>query len=233
MPRQSAIGTHPQKDAIEKAIIDGISYRKIRQQFGVSETSVCRYIEKYLLPRMSAALKRQEEREGLSLLQRVEKIIERLQKMYDACDEYLRDPDNSEKYYLGPRAWEIDIIYRAVEPDTDKMIIRKESLDTLLRKLDSEGYQPWEVKFKQADPRNLVIQTANALNRQLETIARLHGYIKDTVQQVTVNNYWGDLQAVIISATEGFPEVREKIINGIEQAAAKGTGKAVTGEGGA
>jgi methyl-accepting chemotaxis protein len=221
VPRVSTVEKHPKRLEIEKAIIDGVSYRKIAARYKITQPSVYRYIQAHLVPKLVGAIKKQEEQEGQDLLARIEKIIKRLQKLYDACDEYLKDPENPDRYELGPRSWEIDVIYRTVEPDTDKMIVRKESLQSLLEKIDREGYQPWEVKFKQADPRKLLIDNANSLNRQLETIARLHGHIKDTVQQVTVNNYWGDIQAVIIGATEGYPEVREKIINGIEQTAAK------------
>lgn len=143
--------------------------------------------------------------------------MDRMRKLYDACDDYLKDPANPDRYELGPRAWEIDIVYRTVEPDTDKMITRKESLDTLLLKLDEHGYQPWEVRMKHADPRKLIVETAGAITRQLELMAKIEGSIQDTVVNVTLDQKFLVLKQIIMDATKEAPQVRLKIAEALEK----------------
>jgi hypothetical protein len=178
--RKYSVDTHPQKAKIIQAILRGeASLRGIAGQFGLPKSAVMRYVKDRLNPQAAAEMAKREEYQGQAVLARIEGVMTRMQTLYDACHEYLRDPDNPEKYDLGPRAWEIDIVYRTVEDGTDKMITRKESLDALLLRLDEAGYQTWEVRFKQADPRKLIIETANALGKQLELIAKIQGALKD------------------------------------------------------
>jgi transposase-like protein len=186
--RKYSVDEHPQKEKIVKAIIKGDkSLRDIAKLFDIHTSCIARYLNDRLISRAAAVAKREEEQHGKSLLDRVENVMVRMQKLYDACDEYLQDPKNPERYDLGPKSWEIDIVYRTVEPDTGKMIVRKESLDALLLKLDSSGYQPWEVKFKHADPRKLIIETANSLSKNLELIAKIQGAVQEAGGDTTVN----------------------------------------------
>lgn len=213
-----AIDTHPDREKIIKAICKGDqSFRSIAKQYGISNVSVVRYVQSRLLPATAKEAAKRDQKQGKSLLERLDQVMERMQKLYDACDEYLTDPENNDKYNLDPRAWEIDIVYRTVEPDTDKMITRKESLQILLEKLDDRGYQPWEVRVKTADPRKLIVDVARTVTPQLELIAKIEGLVKDQVTNVTINQYWLELKAIIWKATEKHQEVREKIVKELEK----------------
>lgn len=216
--RQWTVETHPEREAIIAAMIDGkSSLRAIAGRYDVPKECLSRYLSERLSEKAAAVRAEQDKAEGQAVLDRLEAVRSRMQKLYDACDEYLRDPDNPDKYYLGPHADEIDVTYRTVEPDTDKMITRKESLQSLIRKLDEQAYTPWEIRFKQADPRRLIIDTANALCRELELVAKIEGAIKDTVINVTFNQYWARFKQIIIAATEGYPEVRARIVAKMEE----------------
>jgi hypothetical protein len=213
-----SVDTHPKRSEIVKAIIKGQeSTRGIAKRYGISATAIQRYLNDKLTGAAAKVSAAKDEKEGKALHDRVETIMVRMQKLYDACDAWLTDPTDPTKYNLDPKAWEIDIVYRTVEPDTDKMITRKESLQTLLDKLDERGYQPWEVRHKVADPRKLIIETANAMARQLELVAKIEGAITEQIVNVTVNQYWLEMKTIILKATEGFPQVREKIVRELEK----------------
>lgn len=213
------IDTHPDREKIIKAICKGEqSFRDIARQNGLTVSSVSRYVQGKLLQNAAKEAAKRDEKQGRSLLERLDQVMERMQKLYDACDAYLTDPEKPETYNLDPRAWELDIVYRTVEDGTDKMITRKESLQTLLDKLDGQGYQPWEVRFKTADPRKLIVDVARTLTPQLELIAKIEGLVKDQVTNVTINQYWVEMKAIILKATEKHPEVRAKIVKELERA---------------
>jgi hypothetical protein len=215
--RKYTVETHPERDKIIKAICKGDqTFRAIAGQYGISKSTITSYVNGKFYQKVVAEAAKRDEKIGQSFLSRIEQVMHRMQKLYDACDEYLTDPNNPEKYDLTPRACEIDVKYRTVEPDTDKMITRTEGLQTLLEKLDGQGYQPWEIKMKVADPRKLIIETAKAITPQLELMAKIEGLVKENVS-VSINQYWIDIKAIILKATEKHPEVREKIVKELEK----------------
>ena len=222
--RQSTIETHPKRDRIIRDLIKGQgSIRAIAAKYEISYSIVQRYLSARLVPKVAEAETQRSEAEGGALVAEIRTIMTRCQRMYDACDEYLRDPKNPERYELGPRAWELDIVYRTVEDGTDKMITRKESLQTLLEKIEDEGgYQPWEIRMKQADPRKLLLETARVLSDQLKLLAEIEGLVSDNLASAgNPTNIYLTLVQVVQDATKGKPEIREKILNALEAAAEK------------
>jgi transposase len=180
-----AIEAHPRREEIIRDIVEGgLSNRAIAAKYGISHGAVNRYKNGRLLPKAAEAAKARDGAEGGAVLARVEKVMERVQKMYDACDEYLRDPEEPEKYNLFPRAWELEVIYRETVPAGDrvKTVTRKAPLSALLAKAaEGLGIEPVSAGYRGADPRKLLIDAAKAMREQLELIAKIHGSVKDAV----------------------------------------------------
>ena len=102
------------------------------------------------------------------------------------------------------------------------MVARRMNLQTLISRLRKDHKKTIvEVKYKHADPRKLIINTASTLTRQLELIGRIQGHIKDIVIHYTLNEIWIKVKSIIYKATEKHPEVREKIIEQLEDADAQ------------
>lgn len=219
MGRNWTIDTHPQREAIVKELIKGDKTgREIARQYEITPAAISRYLNDRLIEKAAKVLAKRDEAHGTDFIAEALQQDERVQKLLDACDDYLRDPEDPSRYELGPRSWEIDIVYRTVEPDTDKMITRKESLQALLDKLDNAGYQPWEVRMKQADPRKLLLEASNNLRATLELRAKLAGKLieNQTTVNVNLNQYWVKFKQIILDATEKAPEVRARIIQAME-----------------
>jgi len=217
--RNWTIDEHPQRDTIIQDIIKGQkSLRSISKQYDINIASVSRYLSEKLADRAAKVLAERHQKDGTDFIAEALQQDERVQKLLDACDDYLRDPEDPSRYELGPRSWEIDIVYRTVEPDTDKMITRKESLQALLDKIDKAGYQPWEVRMKQADPRKLLLEASTNLRATLELRAKLAGKLieNQTTVNVNLNQYWVKFKQIILDATEKAPEVRARIIDAME-----------------
>jgi hypothetical protein len=143
------------------------------------------YLRDKLAVQSAKILAKDGEKYGKGLLDRVETIMIRMQKLYDACDEYLQDPQNGEKYYLGPRAHELQVVYE--EPSGKKTVRRKAPLDYLL-KTKADKNKAWlEVSSKHADPRKLIIDTASVLSKQLELIGKIMGQVPGEGGNTTVN----------------------------------------------
>lgn len=217
--RKWTIDTHPERETIIKEIIKGDrSLRAISRQYDITPSSVHRYLTEKLADRAAKVVAERDAAHGTDFVAETLKQDERVQKLLDACDRYLTDPADPSRYDLGPRAWEIDIVYRTVEPDTDKMITRKESLQALLDKLDAQGYQPWEVRMKHADPRKLLLEAATVLRSTLELRAKLAGKLieNQTTVNVNLNQYWVKFKQIIFDATDKHPEIRARIIQAME-----------------
>jgi len=221
--RRYTVDTHPKKAMIIKALLRGDGFRDIAGKYGVPKSCLHSYLEVHIAEQV-AKLRAEEQtalaKEADSTLKgNIEYVMQRMRKLYDACDEYLQDPDNPGKYDLHPRAWEFDVVYREVEPDTGRMITKKASLAWLLEKVDEQGYQPWEVKMKSADPRNLIVQTANAIAKQLELLAKLEGKISGQVVNITnYNQSYLELKALVINVTKDYPDIQKRIIEGLGNA---------------
>jgi hypothetical protein len=212
------IDRHKDREKIIADIMGGVmSNHQIAQKYGISHGSVNRYIKHRLLQQAAEAAMARDEDEGKRLLDRVEEVMKRMHKLYDACDEYLKDPDNPERYELGPRSWDIDVIYRETN-DAGKTVARKAKLQELLERLSAQlDLFDYTVQYRIEDPRRLIVNVARTLTEQLEVIAKIQGAIKDTItNNYTVNQYWLSFKAVIIKATEGYPEILEKITKELE-----------------
>ncbi|MDR0731536.1 MAG: hypothetical protein LBF63_07700 [Treponema sp.] len=180
-----AVEAHPRREEIIRDIVEGVlSNRAIAEKYGISHGAVNRYKNGRLLPLAAEAARERDGRDGGAVLARVEKVMERIGKLYDACDEYLTDPEAPGKYNLFPRAWELEVIYRetVLSGDREKTVTRKALLSALLERVSEQlGIAPAAVNYRGADPRKLVIEASKAIKEQLELVAKIQGAVKDTV----------------------------------------------------
>lgn len=209
MGRKFEVDIHPQRTQIVKALIKGEPYSKIVERFGTSKASLSRFLNQHLLPSMAKEEARREFKDVETLLAEVNTVMERVRKMYDACDEYLQDPTDPSRYYLGPRAEEVQVVY--IRQEGEHTFKLKDNLYNLLERALQENQKLIHVQWKHADPRKLLLDTAQTLNRQLELLAKLRGMIKDI--QINIQNMpvWIQLKQLILDATNNHPDVRKSI----------------------
>jgi hypothetical protein len=226
VPRPCRIDTHPERDSILDSIARGETLQAIATRYGLTKSAVQRYVAgaprgpimPYARPVVPDAVAEARIAAGVtadqSIKGQIHYVLEKMRKLYDACDEYLSDPNRPGHYDLMPRAWEYEVVYRENEPDTDRMVTKKATLQWLLEKVDAQGYQPWEVKMKSEDPRRLILGTAGAIAKHLELLGKLEGSIQEKVEvNLTLNQTWLDIKALIIRATDDAPEVQAKILS--------------------
>ena len=218
------IDSHPKRNAIIKDLINQVPYETIVDNYGLSHGSVQRYASKQLRMHAAKAIKKNLY-DGAQLLSRIEDTIVYVQKMYEACDEWLTDPNDPSSYTLDSRAEEIKVIYDEYYTDDkgdERYKRRTEDLQKLLDKVLSEDDKLIMVETKKADPRKLVLDTANTMSKQLELLAKIAGLVKeqsvniniDTVNTKIISN----IIKVIETETADQPELMQRIIGGVADA---------------
>jgi len=198
--RRWTVDTHPERENIIAAMVKGEqSLRNIAKQFDLTNACITRYMNDKLTAQAAAVMAEDAEKNGSALLDRITKVMTRMQKLYDACDEYLQHPDDPNRYELGPKAWEIDVAYRIPDPKNRKNhITGHDTLNNLLAKCEAANIRTTSIRFRHSDPRKLIIDTANALSKQLELIGRIQGEVQTyggdtTVVNVLVINQKGEI----------------------------------------
>ena len=229
MAGKNSIIAHPQRLEIEKAIIDGVPLRDIAGQYGTSRSALARYKNKHLAARIAQAAKLKNA-DGLPevaqarqisaarhiidadyLQQQLNQQMDRVLKLFDACDEWLQDPDNPDKYTLDPRVDEIKVVYG--EQVGDEWVKKRAPLSALLAKLADSGVHVATWEHKRADPRELVLKTANQLKGSLELFAKMIGMLKDQLTvNITASQEWREIKAVVLNVMMPYPKARQELI---------------------
>lgn len=169
MPRKCSICFAPARRDIDEALLAGEPFRKIAERFGISTTALFRHKADHLPADLARAHEAQEIARADDLLGQVKAIMARVQKLFNACDEWLRDPDDPGRYDLGPRASEVSVIY------CEGKAWRKAPLSELLAET---GRTFKLVEVKTADPRRLILETARTLQGSLELMADVMGQME-------------------------------------------------------
>lgn len=178
MPRVCKICSHPQTLEIDRFLAKGDSYRTIANRFTASESAIKRHVLKCIPTFLEAARSEKKRERSIVVEDEVNRVFNRLNKLLDACDEWLTDPDDQAKYSLDARAHELIVIYYDLADTTEKgrPKRKRDQLSTLLARLEKKGLvEALSVTLKRADPRDLIVRTAGEIKGQLELFARLQG----------------------------------------------------------
>lgn len=147
-----------------------------------------------------------EQAHALDVMTELERCFTRVNMLFDACHEWLLDPDQPTKYYLGPRADDVKVVYWGRDRN-GQAVTKKAPLSEILARVEDAGVrvERWETKY--ADPRELALKVAAQLKGQTELLAKLMG---DLQQEGTVNLVvspeWAQVRATLIRALAPFPD---------------------------
>lgn len=211
--KQYSIDRHPKRNQIIRELINQTPYHVVSDKYGLSYGSVQRYVATKLRQTIAKRIGKGGY-ETETFLARVEETMTYVQTMYEACDEWLRDPDDHSKYNLDPRASEYEVIWVNTLYDDDGEIVgrerRRDTLQELLDKSMGAYDSVVKVEGKAADPRKLLLDTASVLSKQLEMLAKIAGAIEDikNVEINVTNNQTIQIVAQVIKVLEA--EIQDK-----------------------
>lgn len=230
MARACTICTHPERVAIDHALVAGEPYRGIARRFAVSDDAVERHAAHHLpalltkaqqerLSQHAASLGEQaytqevtEQAHALDVMVELRRCFERVTLLFDACDRWLRDPADPSRYDIGPRAEDIQVTYAVGTRKGGVQQREKAALSQLLSRVEEGGVvvERWETKY--ADPRELALKTAAQLKAQLELLAKLMGQLDERAQvNVLLAPEWLALRSALFQALAPYPAARQAV----------------------
>lgn len=223
MPRVCTVCAHPSREAIDRELVAGVaSFRNISERFGTSATALHRHKKEHLPETILQAHAAREQEAAIDVMGELERCFGRVNLLFDACDRWLRDPEDPSRYDVGARAEEIAVIYTETEQSIEGLPVnrrRKDSLAELLERVERAGEEQSRavrmVETKHADPRELVLKTAARLRPQIELMARLIGELDDSL---TVNIAISpQVQTVILEALTPHPAARQAVADALAE----------------
>lgn len=225
MPRACTICTHAEREAIDRALVAGDPAPRIAALHRVSEDAVARHRGAHLaallaravvqegahanaLQAQSAGQQARVDAHAADVMAELRRCFERVNLVFDACDRWLRDPEDPTRYDVGPRADDVQVVY--LEPGPNGLPIRhKAPLSRLLARLEDAGVDVDRGETKHADPRELVLKTAAQLEGQITLLAKLIGELDERPRiNLLVAPEWHAVRGELLLALAPFPEAR-------------------------
>ncbi len=184
MANTFTVDKHPQKKEIIKAILNGVPEEKIANNYELTQPAIHRYKHSKLMKILAELWNEKNTEASKQLVDRYEEIAVMLRKQLLACQEWLQDPSNEEKYTVVPRDNEIQVVTQWTQ---DGKICRdKELLSDVIKEIREHGKNVLKVQFNTADTRKIILETAKVLQTDLDYIAKLQGAVSDII--VAQNN---------------------------------------------
>lgn len=221
-----AIDVHPRRDEIVRDILDGRKSRKsIVKEYGLSNESVIKnYMKRKLIAPIAEKNLDSRDKSAAILQQKLDDIQLYLDKLIDSCDEFLTDPSDPSKYFMGNRADELVVVYEKAEEVGDGKVIRKryrEDLQTLLDiALDPESCSVLQIRSTRTDIRKLILEALSISQKQVELIGRITGQMQDILVHADVKSIIvPKLCQVVAEVTEESKpdEMKSEIMNQLER----------------
>jgi hypothetical protein len=216
---------HPERHHIDR-LIAGQKYadRLIAVKFHLSMSSVRRHRIDHLPKYLAHSAKARELVDKEKILGEIEDMVHDVRMLFDACHEYLLDPEDPSRYFLGPRAHEIEVVYleRVVtnpEKGKERVFKRRAQLDELLART---GVEVDHSKYSIADPRKLILEAAERLEHIIETIADISGFIPKPgyggpQTQINLQVFY-QLMPNVVTALRRHPEAMVDVMAELEKA---------------
>jgi hypothetical protein len=221
MPRVCTVCTHAERKAIDAAIVGGASAAKVAALYRVSDDAVTRHKASHLPKNLTKAKGARDIADADDLLRELRADIERVRLLSDACDRWLRDPEDPARYDVSPRAHEATVIYEEEVEAGERLrtMRRKAPLSTLLRRVEgTTGYTVTAVETKHADPRELLLRSYDRLQKRLELVAKLLGELDERPQiNVTMSGEWLTVRSIIVQTLTPFPEARTAVARALSE----------------
>lgn len=171
MPPRCTICAHPERAAIDRALVAGESMRGVARRFAASADALGRHAAGHLPLLLTRSHEAGEGDRAVDLTAELARLLRRANLLGDACDAWLRHPDEPGRYCIDPRAEEIWVVVSEVGAG-GKPARRRERLAAVIERLAAGGVVIDRGETRTSDPRELVLKTIAAARELLEFVAR-------------------------------------------------------------
>ena len=222
--RKTVVEVHPKRLEIEKELGEGLAIRSISRKYGISQQALIGYKRNRLPDRVVKAVEKRNITDAQQLFEVILKAVQRMEKLSDACDKWLEDPDKAGEYFMGPRAGEVTIVYQEMveKHNKDGEVVKvtwekhKAKLQDLLNRLQEVGvHRVVSISSPETDPRILLVKSSEVLTKQMETLVNAWKSVDQGRSSFIGTPAWDQVVSVILKATERDPQMRREIADGL------------------
>lgn len=170
MPPRCSVCDHPQRPKIDRALAtEGATLRGIARQYGLDDSSVDRHKKSGHVAEALAVYEAEQHPYRVDTAAIFHRNVQRLGKAQDAADRWLTDPENPERYELGPRSHEIRVIYfDHLDCNAQGEPRRKRAtLQALLARAEGGSVTALSAESKFSDPRDYLLKSSEQLRGEL------------------------------------------------------------------
>ena len=215
MSRPCTVCAHPERAAIDKALVSGEAVTAVASRYftkrgqPLGHMALYRHKDEHLPQALAKAQGAAEVADANGIMAELRRCMERVNLLFDACDRWLRDPDNAEQYDVGPRAEDVKVTYTETGAK-GKPVRKKARLSALLAKLEAGGLDVERGEYRHADPRELLLKTSAQLQSHLELLGRVAGQLaqQPTISVLVSSPEWLQVRAALVDALAPFPDAR-------------------------
>jgi hypothetical protein len=176
MPRTCTVCRHPDRAAIDRALISREPVRSIAARFGLTRMAVWNHSDDHLPAALVKAEAAREEAASLDLMARLRDQAAFGDKLREACARWLEDPDHPGRFDVGLRSDDVEVLYRE-RVGEDGWRPKRAKLSRLLAMVEGADLVVDRGETKYADPRELAVKILNAQSRQGDLIAKAQNLI--------------------------------------------------------
>ena len=220
MANRCKVCDHRSRSAIDRVLVarrEG--FRQIAARHRLSVGSLYHYYAEHLPAELLRAEANRATVASIDVMGELQACMARVQLLADACDAWLRDPEDPTRYDIGPRSEDVKVTYWAVGRN-GKPVRKKRKLSLLLKDLHRIVREFEVVEVKHADPRTLFLKAAEQLRAQLELVAKLVGKLRDgATVNVFLSPEWQAAQRAILDVLTPHPKLRVQVAEALERAA--------------
>jgi hypothetical protein len=148
-------------------------------------------------------------------LSQIDRCLERVNLLFDACDRWLRDPDDPTRYEIGPRAENLKVTY-VIRGEDGKVLRKKAPLSELLARVAGVAPEVRLAETKHSDPRELVLHASKRLEGLSELLARVRGELPEPTFAILLSPAWLELRAKILQALAPYPDARQAVAAAVD-----------------
>lgn len=205
-------------EELRAALDAGQSSTQIAAQYGVSRQAIHKRCQQLRVTTTAAVTAPVESaryvRRQLDAMEELTRSLSRVNRLQDACDAWLQDPDRPGCYTLDPRASEVTVVYQVrTESGTQTRRKRLAELLTLVGEIEGEtpveGISQWETKH--ADPRELILRTVGECRQVVSLAADLARMLADARVMEQFRT------AVLTEIARESPDVARRIADAVQR----------------
>lgn len=202
-------------DALREDAAAGLGASEIAEKHGISRQAVHKRLKRLEVTTISAAVAPEESRRyvanQLDAFEQLTRSLARVNLLMDACDEWLRDAGDPQKYNIGARADDVDVHYVTHHEVNGRIVTskHKEKLQVLLDRL--EDYHVERTEWKHADPRELILKTAQEARATVTVAADLVRMLADAQAMQRFR------EALLAAIKEVDPTVADRIVEAVRR----------------